>query len=248
MVVVGAGRVGGALQARAEAHGQPCALVTRTSGWDALTGGTAPILLAVRNDDLGPVVDRVAPERRGDLVFVQNGMLRPWLRGMGLGQATRGLLFLAVPSRGAPLEPGGVNPFHGPRASDVVDWFHAVDLPAEEVADAAFAGLELEKLVWNSAFGLLCQVHGADVGTVCEVHRHELTELVDELRIVASGEVGVELPLGPLVERLCAYSATIPRYRGAVKEWPWRNGWFVEEAARRGMRTPVHDRLLARIP
>jgi hypothetical protein len=44
-----------------------------------------------------------------------------------------------------------------------------------------------------------------------------------------------------------AYSRTIPSWRGAVKEWPWRNGWFVAEASRRGVPTPLHTVWLARV-
>ena len=53
------------------------------------------------------------------------------------------------------------------------------------------------------------------------------------------------LALEPLMQRLCAYSLSIADYRGAVKEWAWRNGWFVEVAAARGVTTPTHARLLA---
>ncbi len=248
MVVVGAGRVGTALKARAEAQGAPCHLVSRSEGWEVFEEtDPTPILLAVRNDALGAVVDRIPPARHGDLVFIQNGMIRPWLADRGLEAATRGLLFFAVPERGAPLQPGGVNPFTGPRAGALVAWFQALGLEAEEVSPTRFAEVELEKLLWNSIFGLMCQAHGADVGTICDTHDEELAGLVDELRRVGEGPLEVQLAQGPLVERLCAYSRTIPRYTGAVKEWPWRNGWFVEAARTQGIATPVHDRLLRAI-
>ena len=40
--------------------------------------------------------------------------------------------------------------------------------------------------------------------------------------------------------RLATYSRSIPEYRGAVKEWPWRNGWFVNVAREPGL----HEHLL----
>jgi hypothetical protein len=211
VIVIGAGRIGTALAARHDEHGRPpFVLVDRERGWERLdAGASGPIMLAVRNDDLEAVIARVPKSRHGDLVFVQNGMLRPWLEDRGLAGATRGLLFLAVPSVGA--------------------------------------AIELEKLIWNSAFGLFCQALDCDVGTVVEQHRPRLRLLVAELLAVGGPELGVELELDPLVERLCEYSRSIPRYRGAVKEWPWRNGWFVSTARTRKIRTPTHDMLLLAI-
>lgn len=244
VIVIGAGRIGTALAAR----GRQFVLVDRQRGWDQIDPEQrGPILLAVRNDDLAAVIDRVPASRRGDLVFVQNGMLRPWLAERGLANATRGLLFMAVPSVGAAIEPGGESPFSGPGAPAVVGAFTAVGLPAKVVDAQTFAELELEKLIWNCAFGLFCQALDCDVGTVVEQHRPRLRLLVTELLAVGGPAMGVKLDLDPLVERLCAYSRTIPSYRGAVKEWSWRNGWFVSTARARKQRTPTHDMLLLAI-
>ena len=247
MIVVGAGRVGTALAARG---GGAIALIDRQGDWQLLKGAPGtPILLAVRNDDLPVVLERVPADRRADLVFVQNGMLRPWLSQAGFDEAhpiTRGLLFFAVPRRGADLEPGGDSPFHGPRAAAVVDVLAAIDVPASEVDAGQFAAVELEKLIWNSAFGLCCEAFSCDVGTVVREHADTLRELVAELSAVGASALAVTLALEPLMQRLCAYSLSIADYRGAVKEWPWRNGWFVAEARARSLPTPIHDALLAR--
>jgi ketopantoate reductase len=249
VIVIGAGRIGTALAARHDDHGQPrFLLVDRQRGWEQIDpepGGA--IVLAVRNDDLAAVIDRVPQQRHGDLVFVQNGMLRPWLDARGLAEATRGLLFMAVPTVGAAIEPGGESPFWGPHAQAMVDAFTAVGLPAKQVDAQTFAAIELEKLIWNCAFGLFCQALDCDVGTVVEQHRPRLRLLVAELLAVGGPALGVELELDPLVERLCEYSRSIPSYRGAVKEWPWRNGWFVSTARARKIRTPTHDMLLLAI-
>jgi ketopantoate reductase len=249
VIVIGAGRIGTALAARSDqSAGERFVLVDRERGWDRIHPEAAgPILLAVRNDDLAAVLERVPPTRRGDLVFVQNGMLRPWLEERGLGGATRGLLYMAVPTVGANIEPGLESPFHGRHAAAMVDAFTAVGLPAKVVDAKTFAAIELEKLIWNCAFGLFCQALDCDVGTVVEQHRPRLRLLVSELLAVGGPALGVEVELEPLVERLCEYSRSIPSYRGAVKEWPWRNGWFVSTARARKQRTPTHDMLLLAI-
>jgi ketopantoate reductase len=246
MIVIGAGRVGQALAAAARDNGEACSLVTRDAGWEALDGPPGdPILVATRAGDLAAVLERVPLRRQEDLVFVQNGMYTSVLAEHRLTGTTRGLLFFAVPLRGDPPQPGQEpSPFSGVHALAVVRWLVRVGVPARAVDWPAFTALQVEKLVWNCAFGVMCDAHGVDVGTVCAAHGAELTALVDELRQVARASVNVDLPLDWLVERLCAYSASIPTYRAQVKEWRWRDGWFVREAHRRAIPTPIHHRRL----
>ncbi|MFK7930581.1 MAG: hypothetical protein AB8H79_20515, partial [Myxococcota bacterium] len=100
MVVIGAGRIGCALQRLAIENDEPCVLVSRTEHWDAVQGPPGdPILVATRNDDLQAVLERVPVYRRSDLVFIQNGALQPWLKAQRLHDTSRGLLFMAVPDR-----------------------------------------------------------------------------------------------------------------------------------------------------
>lgn len=247
-VVIGGGRIGTALVQQSQAHGLNVPLVRREDGWQALDEPPGPpIAVCVRNDDLSAVLQRVPAHRRADLVFLQNGMLRPWLSDHGLEKASRGLLFFAVAQRGGPAIPGGVSPMAGARAQAMASWFRQIDLPAAAVSPEEFAAVEVEKLLWNSAFGLLCEVYRCDVGTVVHQHRQQLWDLAAEMLQLAGPACGADLALEPLVERLCAYSLAIADYRGAVKEWPWRNGWFVQEAARRGLRSPVHEELTKRL-
>ena len=95
--VIGAGKVGGLL-----ARGDSCAVVTRYRGWSALDEAAGdPIAVCVHNDDLASVLTNVPRQRRTDLVFLQPGILDPWLEDHGLEGNTRGLLYFSVPERGA---------------------------------------------------------------------------------------------------------------------------------------------------
>lgn len=240
MLIIGAGRVGTGLHNTI----QNTRLISRTSGWGALEADAGePVLVATRNDDLSPVLARVPARRRADLVFVQNGMLRPWLDDNDLGSATRGLLFFAVSKRGDEPSPGGTSPFWGPHARTLVAAFETAGLPAEVVDADAFLAMEFEKLSWNCIFGLLCEAHGMPVGVIVEHHRNDVRRLVDEMLLVGRRELGVSLDPDALTDSLCAYSLGIPGYTGAVKEWPWRNGWFHERA---GEDMPFHAQCLAR--
>ncbi len=243
MIIIGAGRVGGALAQRARDAEVEHVLVDRTQGWDAIGASEAPIFVAVRNDDLGAILERIDEKHHGRLVFTQNGMLRPWLQRRGLAGATRGLLFFAVPTRGAPLEPGGNSPFTGPQAEVTAAWLRRLEVPATAVAPESFAVTELEKLLWNCCFGLLCEHTDKPVGAVVEEHAELLSRLVDELMHLGMPAFGLSLDEAAreaMKARLCEYSRSIPDYRGAVKEWPWRNGWFAEVARAPGL----HEELL----
>ncbi len=247
-LVIGGGRIGTALVQQSKLRGLHVPLLTRQDGWQALDAAAGPpIAVCVRNDDLDAVVQRVPAHRRADLVFLQNGMIRPWLAGQGLDNSTRGLLFFAVGQRGdAPL-PGGMSPLTGPQAQAMAQWLTQLDLPASAVTPGEFAAIEVEKLLWNCAFGLMCQAYGCSVGQVVLHYREQLSDLSAELLALAGPACGAELELQPLVERLCQYSLAIGDYRGAVKEWPWRNGWFVQQALATGATCPVHTGLLQRI-
>ncbi|MBT3222109.1 MAG: hypothetical protein HN348_23800 [Proteobacteria bacterium] len=245
MIIIGAGRVGTALHTRSLASGVSCELVERDQGWDALDGppGVA-VVVAVRNDDLPDVVAQVPLHRRDDLVFIQNGMVRTWLRKNALGRCTRGLLYFAVPRRGAEIVFGDSSPFCGPYGLAMVQWLVTIGVKSHQVDWASFSARELEKLIWNSAFGLMCEHYGCSVGTIVDDHHGELQSLVTEMSAVGRAKMGVDVPLDFLMGRLCDYSRTIADYRGGVSEFPWRNGWFVKAAAQRNVSTPVHHELL----
>lgn len=243
-IVLGAGRIGGAL-ARADG----CAVVSRHRGWYVLDEPAGdPIAVCVRNDDLGPVLASVPRHRRTDLVFLQNGMLEPWLEDHGLEGNTRGLLFFAVSERGGPVDPGGVSRFTGPHANAMALWLESLGLRAEVVGRRAFAAVMLEKLIWNAAFGLLCERHGRDVGGVLSEDADELAALSRELAAVGRAALDIDLDDGALLANLRAYAGSIPRNRAGLKEWRWRGGWFVDEARKRGVATPTHDALVAALP
>lgn len=228
MIVIGQGRVGAALFALDPGGVKP---VDRVRGWEALAhpAGEA-VVVATRNDALAQVVQKVPAHRHEDLVFVQNGMLRPWLAEQGLATATRGILFFAVQAKGDAPEPGGASPFCGPKAAAVVDWMLAHGLPAKEVSPTRFAQIELEKLAWNCVFGVMGQATGLGVGAVVREQGGAFEALSAELLTIGARALQVKVDIPAITSSMANYAQSIPAYRASVKEWPWRNGWFVELA------------------
>lgn len=242
--IIGAGRIGAALAERARNADLPVDLITRTDGWEGLRSSEGPVLVAVRNDGLGEVVERTPEPRRRDLVFVQNGAIRERLAELGVGDADRGLVYFLVASRGGPVVGGQASIFTGRLADEVAAWFRALGLAARAVDRATFPAYEWEKHVWIAAHGVLCPALAATVGEVGTTHRTQLMELVAEWAAVGEAEWGVRTPPDELVGRLTVYSAEIQDYRPTLKAFDDRNGWFVDAAARRGLPAGVHLRLV----
>ena len=248
MVVIGAGRIGLALKQASDREGLACTLINRTDGWEALDGPQGdPIVLAVRNDDLTGIIDRVPAHRRGDLVFVQNGALRTLLKKHNMETNTRGLLYFAVSKRGEDLSPGRTSWFTGPHGLTIARWMNRLGAQAENVDWARFSAFEMEKLCWLAVFGPLCELHDASVGVVSTEHRDDVNRLADEIRATCRATMNVDVPLDWLTDRLCDYSSSIADYRASVKEWPWRNGWLIEAARHRRVDNEFHQQVLRQI-
>ncbi len=246
MNIIGRGRLGTAFERRMAARGISGEAFGRDDDLLALVESSGPILVCTRNDDLDGVWASVPPSRRGDLVFVQNGMVRPWLARHELQGAGRGLIFAAVARVGDDFRPGGESAFAGPHAAAVVEFCRAIDLPAIALDPTQFATLELEKLVWNCAFGLLCDALGQPVGAT--LNDPGCDALLRELIRAGAGAFDLEPDVDAMIGRLRAYSASIASYRGSVKEWRWRNGALIEAARAIGMEMPSHDGWLRRLP
>ena len=247
MIIVGNGRVGGGLYRRAQSRSVRVHMVSRTDGHGYIDERPdVPILVCTNAGDLRELIDTIPYDRRPSLIFVQNGMIDPALDETGCGACTRGLLYFAAATRGAEIEPGGSSIFTGPNAQYAVDWFHAIGLEAGVVSPNSFAADMASKLIWNCTFGLLCDVYQTSVGVLVDQHRDEVDQLISELCMVATEGIGCQLDSAQVSTDLCAYSLRIADYRGALKQWEWRNGWFVDSAETLGLSTPIHLELLKR--
>ncbi|KAG7998241.1 hypothetical protein I3843_01G249000 [Carya illinoinensis] len=227
-VIVGGGRVGRAFQDMG--NGQDF-LVKR--GESVPLDFEGPILVCTRNDDLDAVLQATPPSRWNDLIFVQNGMLEPWLQSKGLSDADQVLAYFAVSKLGeAPVDgktdtnPEGLTAAYGKWASAVAARLHAGGLSCKVLNKEAFQKQMLEKLIWISAFMLVGARHpGATVGAVEKEYRSEVSSLIAELATAAAAEKDLVFEEA-MEDRLCAYTRAVSHFPTAVKEFKWRNGWF----------------------
>ena len=243
LTLVGAGRIGTALAGLATANDVEYLLVGRDHAGLIGEHDAGPIVVCTRNDDVAAVVQHCA--RPDDLVFIQNGAMRPWLAARGLGDCTQGVLYFAVPKLRAPPESGGESVFFGRHASGLVYLLRRGNLAARVVADDDELRTEIAyKLLWAAIFGLLGDLHQETV--LASVARaREVAALVTELAPVCEAGLGAPVVADQATKRLLAYSRAIGSWRASAKEWPWRNGWLIECARRHALATPLHDSLVA---
>ena len=250
VAVIGAeGRIGGLVMGMADTRWRPLGV---TRGLDpvgldrAVEGDRLPILVCTRNDHLDAVLSGVHPSRHPDLVFMQNGMVQPYLAERGLSGCTQGVLWVAVPKRGDPPVPGGRSVFHGPWAKPVAELLDTHGVDAAAVDGTAYQREVAVKLAWICVFGVLGSALGGQVGEILEQHGEAVRALSDELHPLLAQEPGLDLDAAGLHARLEAYTARIPHFPASIKEWRWRNGWQREAGQRLGVAQPVFESWLAR--
>ena len=232
-IIIGAGRIGSFLHSlRPNAK-----LMHRQDAFPQDSSG--PIYLCVRNDDLPELLAKVPKSRYQDLIFLQNGMILPFLQAHQLEQATQGILYFAVAKIGAPAEDGNGTVVWGKWSDDLCQLLASGGIECRAVSQKDFLGAMTEKLLWNAIFGLLCEAHHCTVGEVISSHQSEALELLSELQPIVEDYCHIHSSPN-LWQNLRDYTLKIPDYQGALKELKWRNGWFLQQKS-----TPTHSRLLA---
>ena len=163
-----------------------------------------PIFVCTRNDALEGVIDATPEARRKDLVFLQNGMLQPFLDARGLGDNTQALVYFAVAKLGeAPTDgitdvnPEGLTAANGVHAEALAARLRSANLACHVLDDDAFRGSMFEKLIWICAFMAVGAAHpGATVGDVESTHRAEVVELIEELLKGSAAEKDTDVSAG----------------------------------------------------
>ena len=149
----------------------------------------SPILVCTGADAVRLVYERTVPERRQDLVFLQNGIVRTMLPPCA-PTATCAVLYFSVLERGGPAKGGGCSFVHGRFAPFLARLLRAGGLECKEVKRLhTIEALAAEKLLWASCMWMVCHAHGGmSVGQVHDTPacQQTLRELVAELLPVAA--------------------------------------------------------------
>ena len=169
-----------------EANGQKDVLLK--SRQDPIPSAPGPIYIATRNNDLDAIIEKTPAERREDLVFLQNGMLAPYLKSKGLLQNTQGLIYFAVAKKGekpidgiTDMNPEGLTSVTGKWANDFAERMKAAGLTCHVLDRKSWEVKMLEKHIWICAFMAIGAKHKCTVGDVEKIHNAEVRALIDEL-------------------------------------------------------------------
>ena len=226
--IVGAGRIGNFLFEQ----GQGDDLIIKR-GQSIPPDAPGPVYLCTRNDDLEDIITSCPPEKREDLVFLQNGMLEPLLRRHDLTLNTKANLYFAVPKLGAkPIDgitdtdPKGLTAVCGKWQGAFYERLTSTGLTCKILKERDFRRSMLEKLIWISVFNLIGAVHGnISMGEVARAHEKEVTEMSIELATMVRFTLTVGM-LPNIEDRLLAYARAVKDFPTAIKEFEWRNGFF----------------------
>jgi len=242
-IVIGMGEVGRRLATALTQAGRTVVRVTRSSGWsEALAeDDPSPRIVAVREEQLGDVLERFPATERRHLVLVQNGFLEATYGD--LGPVTRGLIYFT--SKSDYYHVLCPSPFYGPLADLLVAALTAGGIPAKTIVERE-AGVRamIVKGVWNAVVGLPLVVHGVDLATYLDRHRDELEALIDESVRAAGAEYGVWVSRAVTERKILETTAGLGWAKGGTKALAWRNGALARFGRRHGVPTPVNDRLL----
>lgn len=203
-----------------------------------------PVLVATRCDSLDEIfagLSAASSSRKRHVITVQNGIYFDLMQKYHRVSYTCLLIYFAISKIGAAPVDGGGSLAWGPAARDLTRLLQNAALRVSVVDEVNFKTAAYEKLIWNAVFGLLCEIHQKPVGKIVSQHADEVSLLCEELSSVVRSCDGVVLAKG-LAGRLSDYSLSISEYQGALKEYPWRNGWFFERKE-----TPFHQELLVRV-
>ncbi|MSQ00459.1 MAG: hypothetical protein EXR71_01035 [Myxococcales bacterium] len=242
LTIVGPGRIGRALARLAADQDVDTRLLGRG---EAIDDGAGPIVVCTRADDVAAVL-AMCP-RPDDLVIVQNGALYPWLQERGLGHATQGQLWFAVPGIDATPQAGAESVLVGRHAPSLAYLLSRAGLPARVLPGFdAYPNEVTAKLLWLSVFGVLGDLHRETV-LASVARRDDVGALVTELLPVCAAGLGATLTAEVTVARLSAYSVAVGSWRAGIKEWRWRNGWLQATARAHSLAIPLHDAACARL-
>ena len=121
----------------------------------------------------------------------------------------------------------GLTAATGKWAEQVAARLRGAGLTCNVLNEDDFRASMFEKHMWICAFMLLGVHHAGTVGDVACQYPDDLRKMVGEMMAVLREERGVVFKAG-VEERLLAYAKTVAHFPTALKEFEWRNQFFLD--------------------
>merc|ERR1711871_935147 len=187
--IIGGGRIGELLYT---SNGKKDILLSERGA--AIPDSPGPIYVCTRNNDLDAIIESTPKNKLEDLVFLQNGMLGPYLEKKGLDDNTQALVYFAVAKKGdtpidgkTELNPEGLTAVTGKWADDFALRIHNAGLACHVLPKDTWKSAMLEKHIWICAFMAVgAKYKGITVGDVESTKTEEVRELIEQLGNAAS--------------------------------------------------------------
>jgi len=245
-VIVGDGKIGTMLADFGSRRGFEDTIVRRGDVIPADHPG--PVICCVPIADLEGVIAACPPEKKDDLVFLQDGQLEPLFQRTGLYGPTQASLWMACMRKGGrPIDgttsdaPEGLTTVSGKWSGAFAMRMSTGSLTCHERGDRDARRTMLEKLVFCSAYNLVGVVHGTTeagltVGDVSSKHAEEVGSLCRELASFIRYTLSVSLFSG-IDDRLDAYAQRMEFLPTSMRDFEFFNGYFYRYAKMAGTRT-----------
>ncbi|MCY4380996.1 MAG: hypothetical protein OXC40_05460 [Proteobacteria bacterium] len=201
-----------------------------------------PTWICVRMKDLDQVLQQIPTTSKQNLIFLQNGIYQSLLDDYGVLEPTKMLVYFAINKIGdTPVDSLGMSVVTGKHSKMVSQMFASWHLDVKPVSELDFYGLAHEKLIWLAVFGLLGDCFSLTVQDLVTYHRDHIHGLIWELASLVERKFNIHFAGGKngLVEGLVQYSHSLGAYRATVKEFHYRNGYFLRLG-----KTPKHEHFL----
>lgn len=239
--VIGMGEVGRRVAAALERSGREVVPVTRDVGWaQAIADPEGARVLAVREEDLGDVLERLEGTAGERLVALQNGWIRPQLATYP--GVSRGLVWFTA--KGDFFRPLRATVFAGTLSSPLAEAFAAADIPAEIAQHGDFDRAEAEKMGFNCVVGLPLAVHGLSLDEYLRSRPDEARAVFREAVEITAAALGTEADPSWWNAFVAAVEPIGWVRPSRAKALDFRNRAVVRLAAELGGEAPVNAELL----
>jgi ketopantoate reductase len=246
VTVIGVGEIGRVFVRAASVSGEGVRTVRRGDDPVLASEGEGPVIVAVREGDLEPLVPKLTPIAPR-CVFVQNGWLEDTLRPLG-SEIGRGFLWFTA--KGDFFRVLRSSPFFGPMSNRTADLLNRAGIAAHSGAGrAGQAELEDEyayKLAWNCVVGLPLFVRKTTLGAYLVEHESEARAIVGETCAVLSAAFGRAIDARAAFDLLRDTTEPLGWMTGSNKAVDFRNGAIVRLGRANSIPTPVNEALVAR--
>lgn len=245
IIIIGLGQMGATFAHGFLREGHPVFPVTRRQSLHeaaAEVPDPALVLVAVGEDELGPILESAPGSWRDRLALLQNELLPgDWTR-RGVVDPTVAVVWFEK-KKGTAAHVILPTVVAGPHREHVVAALSAIDIPARAIpADAL-----LHELVRKNLYILTANIAGLEVGgTVGELweqHQKLASEVASEVIALQAWRAGTSLPERPLIDAMVEAFEGDPDHRCKGRSAPARLRRALEQAREAQLELPTLERI-----